>query len=64
MVKKKAIAACPSLSTAHNLYEVQRNLFTLVVREYIVSHLTNTCAARVVFIVIQEQISSRPQTGV
>ena len=28
-----------------NWYELQRNLFTLVVREYIVDNLTNTCAA-------------------
>ena len=28
-----------------NCYELQRNLFTLVVREYIVDNLTNTCAA-------------------
>ena len=27
-----------------NWYELQRNLFTLVVREYIVSNLTSTCA--------------------
>lgn len=27
-----------------NWYELQRNLFTLVVREYIVDNLTNTCA--------------------
>jgi hypothetical protein len=29
----------------YNWYKVQRNLFTLVVREYIVSNLTKTCAA-------------------
>jgi hypothetical protein len=28
-----------------NWYEVQRNLFTLVVRDYIVDNLTNACAA-------------------
>jgi len=28
-----------------NWYELQRNLFTLVIREYIVDNLTNTCAA-------------------
>lgn len=28
-----------------NWYELQRNLFTLVVRDYIVDNLTNTCAA-------------------
>ena len=28
-----------------NLYELQRNLFTLVVRDYIVENLTNTAAA-------------------
>jgi hypothetical protein len=27
-----------------NGYEVQRNLFTLVVRDYIVDNLTNACA--------------------
>jgi hypothetical protein len=29
-----------------NWYEVQRNLFTLVVRDYIVDNLTNACAAQ------------------
>ncbi|NET00993.1 MAG: IS701 family transposase, partial [Sphaerospermopsis sp. SIO1G1] len=28
-----------------NWYEVQRNLFTLVVRDYIFDHLSQTCAA-------------------
>jgi hypothetical protein len=28
-----------------NWYQVQRNLFTLVVRDYIVDNLTNACAA-------------------
>ncbi|MEH2300166.1 MAG: IS701 family transposase, partial [Nostoc sp.] len=28
-----------------NWDELQRNLFTLVVREYILENLTNTCAA-------------------
>ncbi len=28
-----------------NWYELQRNLFTFVVREYIVDNLTKTCAA-------------------
>lgn len=34
-----------SANIISNWYELQRNLFTLVVREYIVSNLTNTCAA-------------------
>jgi hypothetical protein len=28
-----------------NWYELQRNLFTLVIREYIVENLTTSCAA-------------------
>ncbi|MEH2466977.1 MAG: IS701 family transposase, partial [Nostoc sp.] len=28
-----------------NWYELQRNLFTLVVRDYIVKNLTNNCVA-------------------
>jgi hypothetical protein len=28
-----------------NWYELQRNLFTLVIREYIVENLTNICSA-------------------
>lgn len=39
------LAIMRSENIISNWYELQRNLFTLVVREYIVDNLTNTCAA-------------------